>query len=162
MPKTEVTFFCQQCGYESKKWIGRCPGCQEWNSFVEERAVTGKVAAAPHIPQKSSGASAAKVVPITEVESLSEMRTATGIQEFDRVIGGGIVPGSVVLVGGDPGIGKSTLLLQVAKGISEQGARVLYVSGEESPQQIKLRAKRLGANSPNLLVYSETGLLNIE
>ena len=160
MPKTDVTFFCQECGHESKKWIGRCPGCSAWNSFVEEKSITGKPQGpVPHVPQKTSNA---KVIPITEVEGLSETRTATGILEFDRVIGGGIVPGSVVLVGGDPGIGKSTLLLQVAKGISEQGARVLYISGEESPQQIKLRARRLGANSPNLLVYSETSLLAIE
>src|SRR5215467_9103853 len=128
MPKQSNTvFFCQNCGYESRKWLGKCPECGEWNSLVEERVIT---------PGKRSGGARfrvqeAKAIAYHEIESQDDVRTSSGVTEFDRVLGGGIVPGSVVLLGGDPGIGKSTLLLQVAEKLSATGTTVLYVSGEE-------------------------------
>ena len=126
MAKAKSVFFCKECGYESAKWLGQCPGCRAWNSFTEEPVVQTK--------QKSSMntmAVAAKPLPLQQVSSDREERTLIGIQEFDRVLGGGIVKGSLVLVGGDPGIGKSTLLLQMCREISNKH-KVLYISGEES------------------------------
>ena len=146
--KTSV-YFCQNCGFESAKWMGQCPGCKEWNSFVEE------------IVDRKSGASAtvkkaleeAKPVPLSAVSSADEQRTSTQMKELDRVLGGGIVKGSLVLVGGDPGIGKSTLLLQVCKNLSNKKMSVLYISGEESLQQIKIRAERIGSFSDSLELW---------
>lgn len=147
-------FFCQNCGYESAKWMGQCPGCKEWNTFVEElvdrKALSGS--------GKRKPASEAKPVPLSSVVASNEERVSTNMKELDRVLGGGIVRGSLVLVGGDPGIGKSTLLLQVCRKLSAQGQSVLYVSGEESLQQIKIRAERIGTFTDNLQLLCETNL----
>lgn len=147
-------FFCQNCGYESAKWMGQCPGCKEWNTFVEElvdrKALSGF--------GKRKQASEAKPVPLSSVVASDEERVSTNMKELDRVLGGGIVRGSLVLVGGDPGIGKSTLLLQVCRNLSAQGQSVLYVSGEESLQQIKIRAERIGTFTDNLQLLCETNL----
>ncbi|OPY57280.1 MAG: hypothetical protein A4E55_01770 [Pelotomaculum sp. PtaU1.Bin035] len=152
--RVRVKFYCQECGHQSARWLGRCPGCGAWNSMVEElnsRPADGR----------TSGAGVVLPCPVTEVPALEEERLSTGIAEMDRVLGGGVVPGSLVLVGGDPGIGKSTLLLQVAHLFSRK-IRVLYVSGEESVRQIGIRAGRLGASSHNLLLVSETDVDIIE
>ena len=147
-------FFCQNCGYESAKWMGQCPVCKEWNTFVEElvdrKALSGS--------GKRKPASEAKPVPLSSVVASNEERVSTNMKELDRVLGGGIVRGSLVLVGGDPGIGKSTLLLQVCRNLSAQGQSVLYVSGEESLQQIKIRAERIGTFTDNLQLLCETNL----
>ncbi|KMP12271.1 DNA repair protein RadA [Candidatus Nitromaritima sp. SCGC AAA799-C22] len=150
MAKTVTEYVCQSCGHRAPKWLGKCPECAEWNSLAEERVKgTG-------LNRKSRGvADSASVKPVTEVETLTENRLVTGIGELDRTLGGGLVEGSLILIGGDPGIGKSTLLLQSMGQMARSGARVLYVSGEESPAQIKLRAERLGAMSDNLLICSE-------
>lgn len=141
---------CQECGYEAPKWMGKCPGCEAWNSFVEERVVKAEAKPRYGNPGKPKA--------ITEVDVSALPRIATGVGELDRVLGGGIVPGSLVLLGGDPGIGKSTLLLQAACGISETHGKVLYISGEESAPQIKMRAQRLNRLSPNFMVMTETNL----
>jgi len=151
-PNTTI-YVCQNCSYESRKWLGKCPECGEWNSLVEERVIA---------PKKGRGDSfrvrEAKAVAYDEIESQDDARVSSGVTEFDRVLGGGIVPGSLVLLGGDPGIGKSTLLLQVADKLSTAEGPVLYVSGEESERQIKLRGERLGLQAPNLLLLPETTL----
>lgn len=152
--KTTV-YFCQECGFESTKWMGQCPGCKEWNTFVEE-VVDKKTAGT--VGKVKTAISEAAPTPLSKVEFSETNRTTTQIGEFDRVLGGGIVKGSLVLVGGDPGIGKSTLLLQVCKNLSEQNISVLYVSGEESLQQIKLRADRIGKFSDSLKLLCETNL----
>jgi DNA repair protein RadA/Sms len=146
----KTIFSCQSCGYQSPKWLGKCPDCGGWDGFVEERqasgarAVTRNAAVAPSTP-----------VPIDSIEIDHEQRLLTTIHEFDRVLGGGLVPGTLILVGGDPGIGKSTLMLQALHGLAGQGRKVLYVSGEESIRQIRLRSKRLETVSASLLVVSE-------
>ncbi|MFS8086112.1 MAG: ATPase domain-containing protein, partial [Acidobacteriota bacterium] len=145
---TNTTFICQSCGYQSRKWLGKCPECGEWNSLVEERVVTTKKGAG----RNGFRLREAKAVEYNEIESQDDVRLSSGVTEFDRVLGGGIVPGTLVLIGGDPGIGKSTLLLQVADKLSSAGATVLYVSGEESERQIKLRGERLGIQAPHLLL----------
>ncbi len=150
-------FICQNCGYQSRKWLGKCPECGEWNSLVEERVITTKKGGT----RNGFRLQEAKAVAYTEIESQDDVRVSSGITEFDRVLGGGIVPGTLVLLGGDPGIGKSTLLLQVADKLSTSGATVLYISGEESERQIKLRGERLGIAAPNLLLLPETSLENI-
>ena len=150
-------FICQNCGYQSRKWLGKCPECGEWNSLVEERVVTTKKGGT----RNGFRLQEAKAVAYTEIESQDDVRVFSGMTEFDRVLGGGIVPGTLVLLGGDPGIGKSTLLLQVADKLSTSGATVLYISGEESERQIKLRGERLGIAAPNLLLLPETNLENI-
>lgn len=155
--KTSV-FFCQSCGYESAKWMGQCPGCKEWNTFVEE--FVEKKGAGASVRQKADAAGA-KVLPFSKIEMTREQRISTGMGELDRVLGGGIVEGSMVLVGGDPGIGKSTLLLQVCRNLSAQGIGVLYVSGEESLQQIKIRAERIGTFCDELRLFCETNLTTI-
>jgi DNA repair protein RadA/Sms len=157
MAKAKTQFVCQSCGYQAPKWLGRCPGCQEWNTFVEERVVEEKP------PQRDLLGFEAEAVPrpITEIIPEEEARLQVGIGEFDRVLGGGIVPGSMILVGGDPGIGKSTLLLQVMHCLASKEKRVLYISGEESLQQTKMRADRLGISSEHLFVVSETSLEKI-
>ena len=158
MPKqSNTTFICQNCAYESRKWLGKCPECGEWNSLVEERVVTTKKGAG----RNSFRLREARAVAYSEIESQDDVRIPSGVTEFDRVLGGGIVPGTLVLLGGDPGIGKSTLLLQVADKLSANDVSVLYVSGEESERQIKLRGERLGVKAPNLLLLPETNLENI-
>ena len=158
MAKNKTTvFYCQNCGYESSKWMGQCPGCKEWNTMVEEKA-----------PAKSGAGGGAhrreSVIPtsLTAVDIQEEERMSTHMAELDRVLGGGIVPGSLTLVGGDPGIGKSTLLLQVCRYMAADGRKVLYISGEESLRQIKIRANRIGSFSDNLLLLCETSLETVE
>jgi DNA repair protein RadA/Sms len=155
MAKKKTKFACNECGYETAKWMGRCPGCGQWNTMVEEVEVVSK---GPRGAFKHSETVSVKATPIISVETQEEQRVPTELTEFNRVLGGGIVPGSLVLIGGDPGIGKSTLLLQVSALLSNKGHRVLYVSGEESIRQTKLRAERLGVQSPELYIYAETNL----
>ncbi len=150
-------FFCQNCGYESSKWMGQCPGCREWNTFVEELTVT----ASKSTSAKSglgSGTGKSEPVQLSSIQIEEDDRVLTQIEELDRVLGGGIVPGSMVLVGGDPGIGKSTLLLQVCKELTAKQHKILYISGEESLRQIKLRARRIGEFNDQLLLLCETNL----
>ncbi len=157
MAKAKQVFFCQECGYESSKWMGQCPGCKAWNTFVEEKVVTGA--------RKTAGKAAvlnSAPASILEVTTGEETRIGTGMSEFDRVLGGGIVKGSLLLLGGDPGIGKSTILLQVCRNLTEAGHKVLYVSGEESMQQIKMRAERLGTFQHDMYLHCETDLDVIE
>ena len=148
-------FFCKECGYESSKWMGQCPACREWNSFVEEPVVSEKKP--PAAPMRAPGRGAAPVR-LADISLEEQDRTKTGFGELDRVLGDGIVKGSLVLVGGDPGIGKSTLLLQVCRNLALAGKRVLYISGEESLKQIKMRAGRIGHIEGELLFLSETNL----
>jgi DNA repair protein RadA/Sms len=157
MVKRKTKFMCSECGYESPKWMGKCPGCSAWNKMVEEVEVTGgnrRVAFA----HSQGTATSSKPMPITSIETITEPRIQTDLNELNRVLGGGVVKGSLVLIGGDPGIGKSTLLLQVSMQLAKKGHQVLYISGEESLRQTKLRAERLGISSENLLVYAETNL----
>src|SRR5690554_1549512 len=150
MVKGKSIFICQSCGYESPKWMGRCPGCQDWNTMVEEpvrkRTDPGGISGGRNNP-----------LSMEQIDLSTEVRNSTGMAELDRVLGGGIVSGSLVLVGGDPGIGKSTLLLQLA-GSTASTQKTLYVSGEESVKQIKLRAERLGINGKNIFVFGETDI----
>ena len=153
MAKAKKTvFFCQECGYESPKWMGQCPGCKSWNTFVEETVSPNQT---KH--QEATGRKKAEPVALSEISLDEEDRIHTGIKELDRVLGGGIVQGSMTLVGGDPGIGKSTLLLQVCRNLADQ-VSVLYISGEESLKQIKLRAQRIGAFGDRLRLLCETNL----
>mgnify|MGYP004636243363 FL=1 len=154
MKNKKIVFFCQECGYESAKWMGQCPGCKAWNTFVEEPVSTVK---------KSTGAAArltgrAEPMLLKDIRLDEDERKTTEIGELDRVLGGGIVPGSLVLVGGDPGIGKSTLLLQVCRNLSQDGNSVLYISGEESLGQIRLRANRIGTFNDKMQLLCETNL----
>lgn len=144
-------FFCQNCGHEENKWLGQCPMCKQWNTFVEETVAVTKSSAVKQVKE-------AEVVPLKSVATDNEDRVSTTIEELDRVLGGGIVPGSLILVGGDPGIGKSTLLLQVCQKLCEQKKQVLYISGEESLKQIKLRANRMGEFTEELFLLCETNL----
>ena len=144
-------FFCQECGYESSKWVGQCPACKAWNTMVEE--IVDKKSSVTH-----RQITEVQVAKLNDVQSSSEKRMDTHIEELNRVLGGGIVPGSLVLVGGDPGIGKSTLLLQTCKSLSDQKIAVLYISGEESLQQIKMRADRIGIFSDEMTLLCETNL----
>ena len=155
MAKTKTVFICQECGYESPKWLGRCTGCGTWNSLVEER-VTQKGSL------KTIQPNSMKPLSITEVKTTKQQRYDTGMRELNRVLGGGLVPGSLILVGGDPGIGKSTLLLQMAFQLANQKHSVLYVTGEESLEQIRMRAERVGALHSHLQVVAETDLFQIE
>ena len=158
MPKVKTTYVCAQCGYTTAKWLGKCPECGAWNSMNEETA-----AQEPEAPKlKRAPGVGAEALPIGEVPDEAMQRLSTGIGEMDRVLGGGMVDGSMVLVGGDPGIGKSTLLTQLAANLSRAGERVLYVSGEESARQIKLRANRLNASSSGFYVLSENDISIIE
>ncbi|AJE04504.1 DNA repair protein RadA [Geobacter pickeringii] len=152
--KTTTIYVCQGCGYHSPKWLGKCPDCGAWNSFTEEvrgREKGGRLAPAAGV----------KAVPLCEVAGETEERLSCGISEFDRVLGGGLVAGSLVLIGGDPGIGKSTILLQVMNHLAESAGPALYVSGEESARQTRLRAERLDIRAPKLLVLAETSLETI-
>ena len=147
----KTVYFCQNCGYEAGKWLGQCPACKEWNTFVEEKVTVSKSAGVREYRERS-------VVPLSQVKTEAEERICTQMEELDRVLGGGIVPGSLILVGGDPGIGKSTLLLQVCQNLTREKRQVLYISGEESLRQIKLRAQRMGEFTDNLLLLCETNL----
>ena len=156
MAKKTTAFFCQSCGYESAKWLGQCPGCREWNTFVEEPVDKGsKSGKISYLSQK------AVPVMLKDITGGESERISSGIAELDRVLGGGIVRGSLVLIGGDPGIGKSTLLLQVTRNLTKTGHKVLYVSGEESLRQIKMRADRLGTDFDTLKILCETNLSDI-
>ncbi len=157
MAKGKAVFFCKECGMESPKWLGQCPGCKAWNSFVEAPQA-GKVKSAYGV----SPLQAAEPVLLSEVDTGEEERIATGIGELDRVLGGGIVVGSLVLVGGDPGIGKSTLLLQMCYALAKKERKVLYVSGEESIRQIRMRADRLQVTDGSTLLLAETSLNRVE
>ncbi len=152
--KLKTVYSCQSCGHKSPRWMGKCPGCGAWDSLVEESGEEGRYPSSGG----NSLARAVKPVSVADVECTDEARFSTGISEFDRVLGGGLVEGSLVLIGGDPGIGKSTLMLQSLNGLCGLGRRVLYVSGEESVRQIKMRSGRLGASSPRLFVVSEIDL----
>lgn len=158
----DTVFFCKECGYESAKWAGQCPACHEWNTFVEapvQKSMKG-AAARPHASLRPAGDN--KPVSMNEIEATVSVRTQTGMQEFDRVLGGGIIKGSLVLVGGDPGIGKSTLLTQLCRNLSDAGHKVLYITGEESLSQIRLRADRIGTFGENMKLLAETDLGVIE
>jgi DNA repair protein RadA/Sms len=154
MPKPRTIHVCQACGYQTPKWLGQCPDCRAWGSIVEETHAGGPA------PRGLGGAAGAKPIPITDVSTETQLRARTGIGELDRVLGGGLVPGSLVLLGGDPGIGKSTLLLAALEGLAAAGP-VLYVSGEESARQTKLRAERMGVGSKNLHLMCETNAEHI-
>jgi len=151
--KVKVEYVCTACGFTSPKWLGKCPDCGQWGSVVEE-----VVAPETKYRVASEGFSASKPVPLADVSESASERTRCGIGEFDRVMGGGVVPSSATLIGGDPGIGKSTVLLQVASGLAREGRTVLYVSGEESEAQVKLRASRLGVASEGIYLMSETSV----
>jgi DNA repair protein RadA/Sms len=161
MSKVKTVFACQACGFESSKWLGRCPDCGEWNSFVEERQPVETASAGRGRSVTLPGFEGAKPRPYDVIDVSEAARIPSGIGEFDRVLGGGIVPGSMVLIGGEPGIGKSTLLLQVANLLGRSGGAVLYVSGEESERQIKLRGERLGIRGGGLFLMAETSLERI-
>lgn len=158
MAKLKVKFLCSECGYESPKWYGKCPGCGNWNTMNEEVEKVVKTKGISHGIAQSKE----KPLSIINIESGKEPRIQTGIGELNRVLGGGVVPGSLILVGGDPGIGKSTLLLQTSHEMAATGRKVLYISGEESARQTKLRAERLGALSPELYVLCESSMDHIE
>lgn len=156
MAKAKIIYACQNCGYQSPKWLGKCPDCNQWNSLVEE-----KIERSTHRRDELTLGTKEEPAPINEISTAEEGRILSGIGEFDRVLGGGLVPGSVTLIGGDPGIGKSTLLLQAFAALSQKGLTCLYVSGEESQRQIKMRAERLGVAPPTLLILSETSIEKI-
>ncbi|HEX2770673.1 MAG TPA: DNA repair protein RadA [Geobacteraceae bacterium] len=152
--KTKTFFTCQNCGYQSAKWLGKCPDCNSWNTLMEEIALKTGPATAASFPETAP-------LPINEVANDAEKRISCGISEFDRVLGGGLVAGSLVLIGGDPGIGKSTLLLQATNHLAKTVGSILYVSGEESAQQIRLRGSRMGVDAGELFILTETSLEKI-
>jgi len=155
MAKNKTVFVCNECGYESPKWMGKCPACNAWNSFFEEKVISSSSSNSGKKKEVS------KPIELNKIEGKTESKISTGFNELDRVLGGGLVNGSLILLGGEPGIGKSTLILQICNKIKTDG-KVLYVSGEESGEQIKLRADRLGVKNDNLLFLSETNIENIE
>ena len=155
MSKNKTVFVCNECGYESPKWMGKCPACNAWNSFCEEKVI---ISSSSNSGRKKE---VSKPIELNKIEGKKEAKISTGFNELDRVLGGGLVKGSLILLGGEPGIGKSTLILQICNKIKTDG-KVLYVSGEESGEQIKLRADRLGVKNDNLLFLSETNIENIE
>jgi len=157
MAKTKTSFFCQSCGFQSPKWLGKCPSCNSWNSFTEE--VVQKESPKKTWTNSDSPARAPQPVRINDIEQHAEERIDTGDNELNRILGGGLVPGSMILLGGEPGIGKSTLMLQIAARSTK--LKVLYVSGEESEQQIKMRAERIGIQNPDCFVLAETGMQRI-
>lgn len=155
--KEKSVFYCKECGYESAKWMGQCPGCRQWNTMSEERITVSSKGSVMKADRKE-----AVLSKMSEISTAKEERVATGMKELDRVLGGGIVPGSLTLVGGDPGIGKSTILLQTCRFLGNAGHSVLYISGEESLKQIKLRAERIGTFSDDVQLLCETNLDIIE
>ncbi len=158
MAKRKSSFQCTACGYETPRWLGKCPECGAWNTIEE---IMAQEAEAPR-PFKQRGGTGSSAVPMREIETGNQVYTSSGLPELDRVLGGGIVEGALMLVGGDPGIGKSTLLLQVCQHLCRMGKRVLYVSGEESARQIKLRAQRLGAQDSEMMVLAENAMDQVE
>ena len=159
MAKSKTAYFCQSCGYESAKWLGKCPSCNQWNTFVEE-IVEKSSAAIPAWKSDASSRKISKPSKVDDIHSSTERRILTGDKELDRVLGGGLVEGSIVLIGGEPGIGKSTLMLQLA--LNLKGKKLLYISGEESEQQIKMRAERITENaSSDCYILTETSTQNI-
>lgn len=150
--KAKTVFFCRECGYESAKWLGQCPGCHQWNTLTEEKVISSREKATTQTTRQ-------KLTGLFAVSMEEEERMDSGIAELNRVLGGGIVKGSLVLVGGDPGIGKSTLLLQICRNLANEGKKVIYVSGEESPKQIKMRADRLGGFQQELFLLCETDIV---
>ena len=158
MAKEKTVYVCSACGYETPRWMGKCPGCNAWNTMEEQAPQASVSQAAPVKANKQRGGTGAKALRLDEIPEENAARASTGIGELDRVLGGGVVEGSLMLVGGDPGIGKSTLLLQVSEHLARQGARVLYISGEESARQIKMRARRLGVAADGLLILSENAM----
>ena len=161
MAKARTAFVCNACGYETPRWAGRCPGCGAWNTMEETVAAPAEKASAGKIAANQRPGTGAKALLMKDIPEEASIRASTGISELDRVLGGGIVEGGLMLIGGDPGIGKSTLLLQVCDQLAKEGQRVLYVSGEESARQIRLRARRLGVES-DVYVLSENALDAIE
>lgn len=160
MAKSKTQYVCQSCGFESSKWMGQCPECENWNTFVEEVKSDPK-----NQPQKISGKLHyidSKPLKMSDIQGSEKQKMSTGVQELDRVLGGGIVDGSLVLIGGDPGIGKSTLLLQICQAIEKLDKKILYVSGEESLHQIKLRGSRLNVTTEHMLLYAQTNMESIE
>ncbi len=161
MAKAKSIHVCSACGYESPRWYGRCPACEAWNSLEETMAASSE--ALPRQKEKKQrGGTGAQVLSIRDIEADDQMHQPTGMEELDRVLGGGIVEGSLTLLGGEPGVGKSTLLLQICSMLAQAGKTVLYISGEESARQIKLRAKRVGAGHEGLLVLAENAMDEIE
>ncbi|MDO5551906.1 MAG: DNA repair protein RadA, partial [Lachnospiraceae bacterium] len=161
MAKAKMTaFFCKECGFESAKWVGQCPGCRQWNTMVEEP--TAKTVPTAKVPSRVRNQERVKPALLSEISIDEQDRMKTGFEELDRVLGSGVVAGSLVLVGGDPGIGKSTLLLQVCRNLAASGKQVLYISGEESLKQIKLRANRIGTVTGELRFLCETNLDTIQ
>ena len=159
MPKKKSSFVCSNCGYETPRWMGKCPECGKWNTLEEKLAPDADLAPKPYKQRGGTGSSA---LPMKQIDGEGQTYTSTGLMELDRVLGGGIVEGALILVGGDPGIGKSTLLLQVCANLVNEGKRVLYVSGEESARQIKLRAARLGVADSELIVLTENAMDSVE
>lgn len=155
MAKNKTVFVCNNCGYESPKWMGKCPACGEWNSFFEEKVITSKSS------NGKTNKERVKPIELSKIEGKETTRVSTGFDELDRVLGGGLVNGSLVLLGGEPGIGKSTIILQICNKIKTEG-KVLYVSGEESAEQVKIRADRLNVKNDNLLFLSETDIHIVE
>ena len=155
MAKNKTVFVCSSCGYESPKWLGKCPACNEWNTFYEKKVVSSSKGSVGKSKEN------AKPIELNKIEGKTDLKISTGFNELDRVLGGGLVNGSLILLGGEPGIGKSTLILQICDKIKTDG-KILYISGEESGEQIKLRADRLGVKKDNLLFLSETNIENIE
>ena len=161
MAKAKSVYVCNACGYESPRWYGRCPACEAWNSL--EETISASPEGSPKIKEKKQrGGTGAQVLSIRDIEADDQMHQPTGMEELDRVLGGGIVEGSLTLLGGEPGVGKSTLLLQICSKLAQAGKTVLYISGEESARQIKLRAKRVGAGHEGLLVLAENAMDEIE
>lgn len=158
MAKEKTVFVCSACGYETPRWMGKCPSCNAWNTLEEQAPQAVQQAAIPVKANKQRPGTGASAMRLSEIPEETSARATTGIGELDRVLGGGVVEGSLMLVGGDPGIGKSTLLLQASEHLARGGARVLYISGEESVRQIKMRARRLGVTSDNLLILSENAM----
>ena len=161
MPKARTIFTCGACGYETPRWVGRCPGCGAWNTLEESVVATAPEKAGGKIAANQRPGTGAKAMPLKDIPEDTALRCSTGISELDRVLGGGIVEGGLILIGGDPGIGKSTLLLQACDHLARDGKRVMYISGEESARQIKLRARRLGVES-DLYVLAENALDAVE
>ncbi|HZK75283.1 MAG TPA: DNA repair protein RadA [Candidatus Kapabacteria bacterium] len=161
MSKIKTQFVCQSCGYISPRWIGKCAECNSWNSFIEERIAAGpENSRALGARATATNSEARRPIRLSEISTSEEGRITTGIAELDRALGGGIMPGSIVLVGGDPGIGKSTLMMQMVRGLMP-GSNTLYVSGEESPKQLKSRAARLGLGNDNLYILAETNVESV-